>query len=133
MRTRRNQLLKRAGLIVTIGLAYALFYGLTGLGLPCLFHLITGLWCPGCGVSRMCLALLRLDLSTAWAYNPGLMLAVPPLGGLLAKMGAGYVRTGRTRPTRGESAAIWTVAAFLLVYGVLRNLPGFEALAPVQG
>lgn len=130
MKTRGKKLLTRAGLILGIGLAYALFGSLTGLALPCPFHALTGLWCPGCGVSRMCLALLRQDFAAAWGYNPGLMLLSPPLAGLLLKLGAGYVRTGRTAPTRGESALIWAMAAFLLAFGVLRNLPGLEALAP---
>lgn len=130
MKTRVQALAARAGLILGIGLAYALFWRLTGLALPCPFHALTGLWCPGCGVSRMCLALLRGDMAAAWDHNPALMLLGPALALLLGKMGAGYVRTGRTQPTRGERAAVWVLAALLLAFGVLRNLPGFQALAP---
>ena len=107
---------------MAIGLAYALFCGLTGLSLPCPFHALTGLWCPGCGMTRMCLSLLRGDLSAAWASNPALMVLLPVLAAVLGRMGAGYVRTGRTRPTRGESALIWAMATGLLLFGVWRNL-----------
>lgn len=130
MPSRRNELLRRAGLVLGIGLAYALFCGLTGWYLPCPFHAVTGLWCPGCGVSRMCMALLRLDLPAAWRWNPALMVLTVPLGILLARLAGAYVRQGRTRPTWAEQAVIWAMAAFLLVFGVLRNLPGMEALAP---
>lgn len=130
MKTRRNQLLARAGLILVIGLAYALFCGYTGLALPCPFYVATGLYCPGCGVSRLCLSLLRLDFAGAWRCNPALLLLAPCLGGVVLKLGVSYVRTGRTRPTKGESAVIWAVAALLLAFGVVRNLPGFEGLRP---
>lgn len=76
------------------------------------------------------MALLRLDLPAAWRWNPALMVLTVPLGILLARLAGAYVRQGRTRRTRAEQAVIWAMAAFLLVFGVLRNLPGMEALAP---
>lgn len=130
MKTRAKKLLARAGLILGIGLAYALFCSLTGLALPCPFHTLTGLWCPGCGVSRMCISLLRGEFSTAWGYNPALMALLPVLAAVLTRLGVRYVRTGETRPTRGENVLIWGMAVCLLAFGVLRNLPGFQALAP---
>ena len=45
------------------GCAYAMLCAHLGYGVPCLFHSITGLQCPGCGVSRMFLCLLRLGLA----------------------------------------------------------------------
>ena len=51
--------------------AVVLFYILSrnGIGIPCLFHRITGLLCPGCGNSRAALALLQLDIFSALQYN----------------------------------------------------------------
>ena len=70
MRQRLFQVLRTVGAVTLLGLLYVLWGGLTRLWLPCPFHLLTGLDCPGCGVTRMCRALLRLDLSAAWAANP---------------------------------------------------------------
>lgn len=130
MRGRGNKLIRQAGLILGIGLAYAIFAVRTGWYLPCPIHAITGLYCPGCGVTRMCVALLRLDLPGAWRANPILMLLAPVLVGLLLKLGAAYVCTGRVWPTQGENILVWAVVGVLLVFGVLRNLPGFVALRP---
>lgn len=130
MRGRRNKFIKRASLILGIGLAYALFCGITKWYLPCPFHAVTGLYCPGCGVSRMCMSLLRLDLHGAWRANSALLLLAPLLGGLLLKQGWAYVRLGRSRATRGESALTWAMAVLLLGFGILRNLPGFAVLLP---
>lgn len=43
---------------------------ITGQGFPCLFHLLTGLYCPGCGGTRAFLALLRGDLALSLSYHP---------------------------------------------------------------
>ena len=37
--------------------------------IPCLFHYATGLQCPGCGLTRASLALLRGDLQAAYNFN----------------------------------------------------------------
>ena len=119
---RLRRLLLQAGLILGIGLAYAVFAGLTGLSIPCPFHALTGLLCPGCGVTRMCLALLTLDLSAAWAANPVLLLLLPVLAALLIRQAMRYVKTGRSTLSRRESALVWGMAAVLLLWGIARNL-----------
>ena len=119
---RLRRLLLQAGLILGIGPAYAVFAGLTGLSIPCPFHALTGLLCPGCGVTRMCLALLTLDLSAAWAANPVLLLLLPVLAALLIRQAMRYVKTGRSTLSRRESALVWGMAAVLLLWGIARNL-----------
>ncbi|WP_294553663.1 DUF2752 domain-containing protein [uncultured Pseudoflavonifractor sp.] len=106
-----------------IGLAYAVFVGLTGLSIPCPVRALTGLLCPGCGVTRLCMALLRLDFAAAWDANPVLLLLLPVLAALLARQAARYVKSGRSALSRGESALVWGMAAVLLLWGVARNLP----------
>lgn len=119
-----------AGLILGIGLAYALFCRLTGLAIPCPIHLVTGLWCPGCGATRMCLALLRPDLKAAWRANSGLLALSPVLVLLWVRLAARYIRTGAAKLTRGENALVWCMVVLLLAYGVARNLPSLAFLAP---
>lgn len=41
-----------------------------GLGLPCVFHSLTGLYCPGCGGTRAVRALLKGDLWMSFQYHP---------------------------------------------------------------
>ena len=122
-KSRLKRLLLQAGLILVIGLAYAVFVGLTGFSIPCPVRALTGLLCPGCGVTRLCMALLRLDFAAAWDANPVLLLLLPVLAALLARQAARYVKSGRSALSRGESALVWGMAAVLLLWGVARNLP----------
>ena len=56
--------------IPLFGLYGALLLVWHWLRLPCLWRSITGVICPGCGMSRAWLALLRLDLAGAFSLHP---------------------------------------------------------------
>ena len=58
------------------GLYLALVLGLSYLGMRCLILRVVGIHCPGCGMTRAFLALLRLDFSAAWGYHP-MVFALP--------------------------------------------------------
>lgn len=119
---RLRRLLAGLGLLLAAGGAYALWVSRTGLAIPCPFRAVTGWKCPGCGVTTLCLALLRLDLAAAWAANPVLLVLLPLIALLLIRMAAGYVRRGFWTPARWESALLWALVALLLVWGAARNL-----------
>lgn len=66
----RRRIIKIYGVILSVGLSYLLWIRLTGLKIPCLYLVTTGLRCPGCGTTRMLLSLLHLDFPAAFSYNP---------------------------------------------------------------
>lgn len=95
----------------------------------CPFLYVTGLYCPGCGSLRAVHALAHGDLATAVDRN---VLAVVG-GALLAVMWVrAVVLTARGSYRRAvvPSWLIWSGAAVVLVFAVLRNLPAGAALAP---
>lgn len=47
----------------------------TGQGLPCLFHFLTGFYCPGCGGTRAVRLLLRGDVAGSFQYHPFVLYA----------------------------------------------------------
>jgi hypothetical protein len=99
----------------------------------CPFHRLTGLWCPGCGMTRALHALLHGDITAAMGSNLFLPLAVL-LGGYLWLSWLWPSVRGTRLPSLGRvPASVWGVlVAAALAYGVLRNLPvaPFTALAP---
>ena len=121
-RRRLSRLLGGAGLLLAAGLAYALWVRATGLALPCPFRAVTGLLCPGCGVTRLCLALLRGDWAGAWRANPALLPMLPILAALAVRLSVRYVREGSAVLPRRENALVWVLAALLAAWGILRNL-----------
>lgn len=38
--------------------------------IPCVFHSITDVPCPGCGMTRACLSITHGNLTDAWRYHP---------------------------------------------------------------
>ena len=122
MRERLKAMLLRGAVLAGAGAGYVCLIAVLRRGLYCPFWQLTGLLCPGCGVTRMCLALLELDPGAAWRANPGLFVLLPFLAVLAARLCAGYVRTGRRRPGRGERAAAWAMVVWLLGWGVVRNV-----------
>ena len=121
-RQRLRRLLTGGAVLLAAGLLYAAFCLTFGRGLSCPFYTLTGLQCPGCGVSRLCLALLRGDVRAAWGFNPGLMAAAPFIAVLFGASAVRYVKTGQTKDARWQSAGLWAVCAWLLIWGVWRNI-----------
>ena len=53
--------LRTAALAALAGLCYYIETQTLGFTLQCPFHQLTGLFCPGCGITTACIALLRGD------------------------------------------------------------------------
>lgn len=131
--TSKHRLLRVLAWAGAVGLAagvYVLLIRRFGRGLYCPIWSLTGLYCPGCGVSRMCLRLLRLDLAGALRANGLLLVTTPLLGGLLLARLARYVSRGRRDTPRWEEWSWRSLAVVFVLYGLLRNLPALSCLAP---
>lgn len=106
------------------GLLYAFICQMAGHPIiPCAFHMVTGLYCPGCGVSHMCLALLRLDFQAAFQANAAIMLLLPFGIIIAARMAVRYVKYGTFFPTRMENRILCIMTGILILFGILRNFP----------
>ncbi len=99
----------------------------------CGFHAATGLWCPGCGLTRATHHLLTGDLPAALSSNvftPLVLFAVVVTWAtwLLGAFG----RDVRNPLMRFPAWAGPALLALVVAYGVVRNLPGgpWRALAP---
>lgn len=97
---------------------------------PCWFHELTGLYCPGCGSGRALTALTRGDVLAALRFNPLLMTLLPLLG--YEALRRGLAREQRWKNLLVSPTVSWAIAAAVLAFGVLRNLPfgPFAWLAP---
>lgn len=117
--------------LLTAGLLYALFVTFTGVSLPCVFHETTGLWCPGCGVSRMFLKLFKGDFYGAFLQNRFLFSTLAILLAASAFRIYQYIRKEPYSKTKWFVIFIIVYGSAFFIYGVLRNLSAFSFLAPL--
>ena len=123
MHARLKKVLFVCAVCLAAGCDYAIFVSVTGLAIPCVFHLLTGLQCAGCGVSRMCLSLLRLDFAGAWQYNPAVLCLLPLGAAVGLDWAVVYIKTGSQKQRPWAHAATIFMIAVLLLFGILRNIP----------
>ena len=124
-KARLKKLLMNIFLLGMAGLLYGIFVSYTGLAIPCLFRKVTGLLCPGCGVTGMCVALLHLDWRGAFSCHPVLFVLLLPLTAVFICGAAGYVQNGRFRFARWQNLILYVSVAALVIFGVVRNLVRF--------
>ena len=122
MQKRLNRVLLCTGIALGAGLAYALLIRIVGFGIPCMFHMLTGLDCASCGISRMCMALLQLRFAEAFHHNPAIFCMLPLGAAVLLVWAVRYVRTGRKNLAPWMYAAIVFMAVVLILFGIVRNL-----------
>lgn len=131
MKTQLRTLIIWAGAFLCIGLIYSYFYQM-GFQIPCVYYTLTGLYCPGCGISRMCISLLHFDLKSAFRYNAGVMLALPVITIVTFQLFVQYVRTGSKNLTMRQNRVVWILIIYFILFGILRNLPFFKFLQPME-
>lgn len=129
----KTRILKLTGIctsVLLLGFLYLLLFKHTGLALDCVFQRITGFYCPGCGISRMLLALSELDFYRAFRYNPGVAVISPLLMFYIITRTVYYVRGLPYTVSKRESRLWILLMILIMLYGIIRNLPGFEFLTP---
>lgn len=70
--------------------------------IPCLFHSVTEIPCPGCGMTRACISISQANFADAWYYHPfsflivGLCIAVAFFPLQTRKIWSNYTQKTRT-------------------------------------
>lgn len=95
----------------------------------CMFHQVTGLYCPGCGGTRSFYALLHGNVALALKNNALFIVTLAVVAARGAWFGA---RKALHRPVGQFLPAnlLWLLLVMAGAFGVLRNLPAFAFLSP---
>jgi hypothetical protein len=120
-------------LVLLGAVVVAYFLVVATVGLPCLFHEMTHLYCPGCGATRAVWALTKGDFGLAARQNAWFVFLILPWVASL-----GLVWFTRSKAS-GEAIGVWSnrltyVTAYAAIgFFVLRNvpLPVFDFLRPI--
>lgn len=93
---------------------------------PCLFREWFGVLCPGCGVTRMAEALLRLDFAGAFRCNPFMLCVLPLCGAYMLWEAVRFIRfRSPVYKMRFFVPAAVCVLLAALAFAVCRNISGF--------
>lgn len=117
-------------LLMFVSLLYYQIHKIYNIGIPCLFHEITGLYCPGCGITRTLFALIELDFKSAIQYNLLIFILAPFMIFYAYKRLTNWIllKNSYIFPN-----FIWYILLFItIVFGVLRNINQFSWLAPLS-
>lgn len=98
----------------------------------CPFRWATGLWCPGCGSTRMLHQLASLNPTDAFAYNPLAFIVLPYVLWSVFVTLTAWMGGPRWTIPQLSARSTWILAGTVLAYWILRNLSiaPFDALAP---
>lgn len=117
----QKKLLKETLVCGGILAVYYVFTQITGLRIPCLFYEITGLKCPGCGLTAMCIHLAHFRFDDALHANP-LMFFLGPLLvislGLKIFLAPEWLKNGN----KFHDRAVWVLLGIAVCFWVVRNV-----------
>lgn len=115
--------------ILTILLLIFYFIFLNKIKYKCLFHQL-GIWCPGCGGTRMIISFVNLDFYQAFRWNP--------LFFILTIFGIVYLIINVVMYIRKKVILVPTIKVIiffiilLIIYMILRNVDMFSYLIPTK-
>lgn len=95
---------------------------ITRQGFPCLFQLITGLYCPGCGGTRAVRALLAGNLGLSFQYHPLVPYAAAVLTVELASYGISRMTKNPRWYLGHETLFIYIAAGIVAANWVFKNV-----------
>lgn len=122
MKKRMLKELKNYCIVFCLGLAAYILY-ITGHGIPCPVHMLTGFYCPGCGITRMFYHIIRLDFYTAFRQNECVFILLPLIAVYIVYQSIIYIKYGTRRNSKIINCAAAFIIIVLVIFGVLRNIP----------
>jgi len=100
-------------------------------GIPCLFHELTGWYCPGCGTCRAVRAFVHGEFREMFSYNIlTIVLGIPCVFIFIHEYLRLVFPSLSLRPVYIPQWLAALVTAAVVLFRTLRNIPAFSFLAP---
>ena len=102
------------------------------IGIPCIFHRITGFYCPGCGMTRAIFSLLNLNLKHAIRNNILVVLVMPFIVIYIINYAYIWINNLKKDPSKIFPKWLWyTLLIITILFGIIRNIKYFYWLNPI--
>ena len=116
--------------LLIIILIYVAINQIFDIYIPCPIFSVTGLYCPGCGVTRMIYSIFKLDFYQAFRYNPLLFISLPFFIFFIVNDIYSKIKNKESLYKKVPEY-IWIIVIFIfMIFGILRNI--FPYLAPTE-
>lgn len=96
--------------------------------LDCVTYKYFNILCPACGVTRMIRSILEFNFSKAFRYNQLVFVLIPYMLYIYTIGCIQYINDGKLKDSLAVHLQI--LAFILIIWGVIRNIPGFEIFTP---
>ena len=101
---------------------YLIISSIIELYIPCVFNEVTGLFCPGCGVTRMLKSMLKLDFYQAFRYNPLLFIFFPFIIYIIIDYIYSFYKKKKSK-FKTLPQWFWNILLVItIIYWILRNI-----------
>ena len=97
------------------------------IAIPCIFNKVTGLYCPGCGITRAIKAGLKGHFSESFHNNVLLYTVIP-----LLFLNEIIYRLTKKKYKKAYNVTIIVLLIGVVIFEILRNFPQFSYLAPIE-
>lgn len=109
--------------LLLIFITYYILNKKTGFYIPCIFHEITGLDCPGCGITRCLFHLINLNFLDAFKVNPLVFIYLPFIIAYYLYQSYLYIYDKKDKIlVKIPKYFMYIVLVITILYGVLRNI-----------
>lgn len=115
---------KKILILLIILLAYYGLFVKFHIAIPCPIYKFTHFYCPGCGITRMLFSLIQLDFYQSFRYNPLVFILLVIY--LISKL----VEVILKRKIILKPYVTYILLVIVIIYGIIRNIPGLEYLQP---
>ena len=109
-------------IFLVVGIIYAVWCSFSEIRIPCVFHLVTGLKCPGCGMTSAAVSISHFDFKKAYESNLLALSVVPILCFIMLIQEIRYIKTGERTTKIWEAVCFSMMLIIAILYAVLRNI-----------
>lgn len=110
-------------LLLLILISYYFLNKYLGFSIPCVFNLITGYKCPGCGITHLFFDLINLKIKDAFFDNPLVFIYLPFIISYFIYESYLYIYDKKDNIIKKIPNYVWIILVVItLIYGVIRNI-----------
>lgn len=122
-----RECVKIISILVLVLIGYYFLNRYLSISIPCVFYEITGLYCPGCGVTRMIFSLLQGNIYQSFRYNPFLFILMWSYLFYIF-----YQIVNRRKVKKINDKVMIVLLIITISFGILRNISIFSFLVPTE-